>query len=273
MKTRIQYFFGILFLLGCMGGHPQQLVFIAPKSINAIDTLTMAFVGDIMCHKPQVVSAREHGHFDFDHWFQYVEPILSRADLAIGNLETTLADQGPFSGYPQFKSPDTLATALKRAGFDVLVTSNNHSNDTRAKGLIHTIQSLKENGLLQTGTFINNFEKDLHYPLIIRKKDFKIALLNYTYDTNGIPTPDGVHVNLIDTLQIKRDIQDAKRQEPDILLAFMHWGGEYRINADRDQKRLAIKMLDLGVDHIIGSHPHVVQPIEIISIDDEEHLV
>ncbi len=186
------------------------------------DTVTLLFAGDIMCHKPQVVSAQRDSTYDFTGWFQHIREIVSNADIAFANLETTLSSTGRYNGYPSFKSPDQLAVAIQQAGFDVVVTSNNHSNDTGPKGVIHTIDVLKSLGLYQTGTFRNELEKELTYPLVIEMAGLKIALLNYTYDTNGVPTRQPVAVNLIDTIQIKKEIILAKATSPDLIISFMH---------------------------------------------------
>jgi len=233
------------------------------------DTITLLFAGDIMCHKPQVISAQTDSTYDFLGWFKHIKPIIERSDIAFANLETTLSSTGRYSGYPRFKSPDELAYAIEKAGFDVIVTSNNHSNDTGPKGVLHTIDVLKSLGLQQTGTFKSTIEKELFYPLVFEKAGLKIALLNYTYDTNGVPTRAPALVNLIDTLAIKKDIRQAKLANPDLIISFMHWGYEYHPKPNLKQIRMTKMMIREGVDHIIGAHPHVVQPVENL----DGHLV
>ncbi len=231
------------------------------------DTLRLIFAGDIMGHEPQIKSAEiAPGKYDYRPCFQYIKPVLERADLAIGNLELTLPGKGPYVGYPMFRSPDALADALKEAGFDILVTANNHSNDSRAPGLIHTIETLRDLGFQQTGTFKNQRDRDLFYPLMVYRNGFKLALLNYTYGTNGVPTQAPTIVNLIDTVQIARDLAEAQARKPHFILVVMHWGLEYQTQENAEQRALARFLISHGADLVIGSHPHVVQPIRMETV-------
>jgi len=215
---------GLLLFGAC---HDPVLVSDSEEDLSSLqDTITLIFGGDIMCHKPQVTSAQKDSTYDFSGVFQYVEPIISEADIGFVNLETTLSSTGPYTGYPGFKSPDELVHAVSEAGFDVVVTANNHSNDTRAKGLIHTIDVLRSLGLYHTGTFIDSLDKALNYPLMIKHEGISIALLNYTYSTNGVPTTTPTLVNVIDSTQLKSDIRLAKSHHPDLIIAFMHWGSQ-----------------------------------------------
>lgn len=172
-----------------------------------------------------------------------------------------------------FRSPDALADALKDAGFDLLVTANNHSNDSRGTGVKNTIETVREAGFLQTGTFRNQQERDLFYPLIVYKNDFKLAFLNYTYGTNGIPTEAPTIVNLIDTVQMAVDIAEAKARKPHFVIAVMHWGLEYQLTENAEQRALARFLIRQGVDMIIGMHPHVVQPVKMETVGSKKVLV
>jgi len=216
-----------------------------------------------MGHAPQVKSAEitPGKKYDYTPCFKYVQPLLERADLAIGNLELTLPGKPPYSGYPMFRSPDDLATALKSAGFDLLVTANNHSNDSRGAGVIATVKTIREMGFQQTGTFLNAQDRKLHYPLMVYKNGFKLALLNYTYDTNGVLTEAPTIVNLIDTAQMADDLYEARARKPHFIIVVMHWGIEYQLKENANQRQLARFLIRNGADLIIGMHPHVVQPI------------
>jgi poly-gamma-glutamate synthesis protein (capsule biosynthesis protein) len=228
------------------------------------DTLRLLFAGDIMGHSPQIQSAQvvKNQKYNYAPCFQYLKPLLEGADLAIGNLELTLPGKPPYTGYPMFRSPDDLARDLKAAGFDLLVTANNHSNDARGPGVVNTIQTLRDLGFLQTGTFKNRRDRDAFYPLMVYKNNFKIALLNYTYDTNGIPTEPPTIVNLIDTVQMRADLEEAVARKPHYIIAIMHWGLEYQLNENATQRSLARFLIRHGADMVIGMHPHVVQPIK-----------
>lgn len=226
------------------------------------DTLRLLFAGDIMGHSPQIQSAAiGKGEYDYTPCFRYVKPIIEQADLAIGNLELTLPGKPPYTGYPMFRSPDALAQALKEAGFDILVTANNHSNDSRGAGVVSTLETVRKLGFQQTGTFKDQRDRSTHYPLMVYKNGFKIALLNYTYDTNGIPTEAPTVVNLIDTALMQADLAEARARKPHYIIVVMHWGVEYQLKENAEQQRLARFLVRNGADMVIGAHPHVVQPI------------
>ncbi len=228
------------------------------------DTLRLIFAGDIMGHAPQITSARTAaGGYDYAPCFKYVKPILERADIAIGNLEVTLPGVPPYTGYPMFRSPNELAKGLKSAGFDLLVTANNHSNDAHALGVTNTIETLRREGFLQTGTFKDQRDRDALYPLMLYKNGFKVALLNYTYDTNGVPTKAPTVVNLIDKAQIAADLAEARARKPHFIIVVMHWGLEYQLTENPVQREQVKFLIQNGADMIIGSHPHVVQPIKM----------
>ena len=237
-------------------------------SHDSISRLNLLFVGDIMGHGPQIKSAEivKNERYDYLPCFKYVRPIIDQADLAIGNLELTLPGNPPYQGYPQFRSPDELAYALRVSGFDMMVTSNNHSNDAGKTGVINTISTLNNYGFYQTGTFKNHEEKELFYPLIVYKNGFKLAFLNYTYGTNGLSTKEPTVVNLIDTTLIKNDLILAQQLNPDAIIVIMHWGLEYKLNESSKQKQLSKNIFKWGADLIVGSHPHVVQPIKQDSV-------
>lgn len=261
-KTQRFYFrlsVACFLILSCSSYHS-----VFAQSTDSIARLKFIFVGDIMGHGGQIKAAEivKEKNYDYTPCFKYISPLIQSADLAIGNLEVTLPGKPPYTGFPLFKSPDALVTALKQAGFDVLLTANNHANDAHLAGTIHTIDAIEQADLLQTGTFRNAAERALYYPLIVYKKGFKIAILNYTYDTNGISTKYPSVVNEIDETQIKKDFITARKIRPDIIITFMHWGEEYQTQQSDKQTDLAKKMLRWGADLVIGAHPHVVQPID-----------
>ena len=225
--------------------------------------LTLLFAGDAMLHKNQIEQAFHEGKYDFSSYFEYIEPEASSADLAVVNLEVTLGGK-PYKGYPMFSAPDEFAVALKNAGFNVFLTANNHALDKYSKGINRTIDVLDSLKVYRTGTFKNEEEREHVYPLIIEKKGIRIAFLNYTYGTNGLKPVFPCIVNYIDNDQIKKDIQKAREQRADIIIANMHWGLEYKLLPNKTQKQTADFLMKNGVDIVMGSHPHVVQPSEII---------
>ncbi len=238
------------------------LCFTALSVMGQESSLKLVFAGDIMGHDTQIASALAAGEgvYDYKPCFQYLRPYLQEADLVIGNLEVTFAGP-PYKGYPAFSSPDELADALHWAGFDILVNANNHALDRGQKGLLRTIDQLDQRELLQTGTFPDPARKESHYPMVVEKNGIRIALLNYTYGTNGLKESPPVLVNRIDQVQIQLDLEKAATAEPDFILVTMHWGSEYQLNENSQQRDLARFMFRHGADAIIGSHPHVVQPI------------
>lgn len=236
-------------------------------------TLKLIFVGDIMQHSVQIRSAYDpgSGRFDYEPCFRYLSSLFEKADFVIGNLELTLNDKNNYSGYPTFKAPDILAQYLQKAGFDVLLTANNHINDNGKYGLMHTLDVLDSFNLKHTGAFRNEAEREAKYPLILEKKvdnvNFRIALFSYTYGTNGIPTQKPNIVNLIDTAQIKSDLKKALDQNSDFMIVCMHWGQEYQHTANKEQENLTKWLWENGVDVVVGSHPHVIQPIVTDSLN------
>ncbi|MBE9518364.1 MAG: CapA family protein [Bacteroidetes bacterium] len=224
--------------------------------------LKLVFAGDIMGHDTQIASALATGEpgYDYKPCFQYLRPYLQEADLVIGNLEVTFAGE-PYKGYPAFSSPDELAAALKWAGFDILINANNHALDRGQKGLVRTIEVLDQEELVQTGTFPDPESRAAYYPLVVEKNGIRIALLNYTYGTNGIKDRPPSIINRIDKTQIREDMKKAHTAQPDFILVTMHWGNEYQLTESPHQQELAAYLFELGADAVIGSHPHVVQPI------------
>jgi poly-gamma-glutamate synthesis protein (capsule biosynthesis protein) len=233
-------------------------------SANSQDTtrLSLLFLGDIMQHDSQITDAYnpQTKKYDYKPCFQYVKPYTEAVDLAIGNFELTLAGP-PYKGYPQFSAPDELLMALKDMGMDVLVTANNHCVDRGKKGLERTIAMLDSLDIQHTGTFVDDVEKLNLHPLLIEKNGFRLALLNYTYGTNGLPVYKPNIVNLIDTASIRKDMIKAKGLMPDAIIVFTHWGAEYQSLPSQWQKDIANFCFKQGAQLVIGAHPHVLQPM------------
>ena len=252
------------------GNNSNNTVVEEPKKDT---TISLAVVGDIMCHNTQYNDAYNSTTktYDFTHVFSNIADQLQSADLTIGNLETTFAgSERGYSSYPTFNTPDALAVNLKAIGFDVLSTANNHSLDKGFSGITRTLEVLDDNGISHTGTYAS--EEDSQEILVKDVKGIKIAMLSYTYGTNGIPIPSGKDfcVNLIDKDKIKADLDKAKALDVDLISVNMHWGAEYRLKPTNEQKELADFLFKNGVDLILGSHPHVLEPMEqrTITLDD-----
>jgi len=239
--------------------------------INAPDStsVTLLFAGDIMQHGPQIEAAwsDEDSAYNYQPCFSYIKPIVSAYDIAIANLEVTLAGK-PYSGYPQFSAPDALAIAIRNAGFDVLATANNHCCDRGKAGLIRTTRVLDSLSILRTGTYRDSADMKDHHPMILKKNDITIALLNYTYGTNGLPVHEPTIVSQIDSTRVFSDLKSARKPGVDFVIVFFHWGNEYQSQPAAEQEILARRCRENGADAVIGSHPHVIQPMEYIAPDD-----
>ena len=230
--------------------------------LTAQQRVTLLFVGDLMQHDEQIKAARVPGGYDYSNCFKHVRQEISSADVSIANLEVTLGGK-PYRGYPAFSAPDEFLYAVKDAGFDVLLTANNHCLDRGGKGLRRTVHLLDSLSLPSVGTYLDEADRESRYPLLIEKNGFRIVLLAYTYDTNGLRPSSPYIVNYIDREQIKADILRARRMRPDVIIACMHWGIEYRPLPEKAEREMADWLISQGVDHVIGSHPHVLQPMEV----------
>ena len=236
-------------------------------------SFTLAAIGDIMCHNTQYIDAynKDTDTYDFSYVFENISLYTKTADICIGNLETTFAGEDiGYSSYPTFNTPDELAYKLKDIGIDVLSTAGNHSLDKGFDGLSRTIDVLNDTDISHLGTYKSKEEQDT--TLIKYVKGVKIAFVNYTYGTNGISIPSDKQfcVNLIDENLIKEQIDKAKQEEPDIIIACMHWGSEYKTTQNSTQEDLADFLFQNGVDIILGTHPHVLEPMEkrTVTLDD-----
>ena len=236
------------------------------------NSLRIVFAGDVMGHDSQINAAYVDSSdtYDYKDCFSYLKPFLSDADIAVANLEVTLAGP-PYKGYPRFSSPDALLDGLMNAGFNVLVNANNHALDRGSEGLERTQEVTGRKGMILTGSFISSGHREQTYPLILEKNDIMLAILNYTYGTNGLQADTPYIINYIDTFMIQRDIEKVKLVEPDFVIATVHWGKEYQRQEDTLQRELAGFLFRQGVDVIIGSHPHVVQPIQYTQSDTGFH--
>ncbi len=235
----------------------------AQTIVNPFSRIELLFAGDLMQHRSQLDAAKTtEGKYSFSGCYDYVRGTISRADLAIANLETTIGGSR-YDGYPSFCAPDSFLYAAKEAGFDVMLLANNHCLDRGKRGALRTLQMTDSLGLMHCGLYRDSADRAARYPLLLNCKEVKIALLNYTYGTNGIPVPHPMIVNLIDKETMARDIEKAKAMQPDAIIACMHWGDEYTHLPPKSVKETANWLLAQGVDHIIGGHPHVVQPMEI----------
>ncbi|TSJ39798.1 CapA family protein [Fluviicola chungangensis] len=235
--------------------------------------LKCLFVGDIMQHGGQIAGAynEKKDAYDYRDCFQFVKPIIKNADISIANLEVTHAGK-PYKGYPQFSAPPELSESLVDVGFNVIITANNHSCDGGSKGVVKTLDVLDRLMVKHTGTFRSKEERNKNYPLLVEKNGFKVAVLNYTYGTNGLSVAAPLIINYIDSAVMEADFKKAREMNVDLIVCTLHWGTEYQSLPNAYQKNWEKFCYDQGADMVIGGHPHVLQPVEVKEIKGEKKL-
>lgn len=252
-------------------------------SLNKTSKVTINAIGDIMAHTPQLNAQHDPktNTYSFDNNYKYVSSYIKEADLSIANLETTFAgDSIPYSSYPTFNTPDTLADALKNAGVDIISTINNHSFDKGDLGVERTLDVLKSKHLSTIGT-VSNVGDDNY--LIKEVNGISLGITSFSYGEirentkflNGIRVSDKSKdkLNVFDNSSVDNAYNTINNtlksiSHTDIQILVIHWGDEYRRIPNQFQYDLAQKLSDSGVDIIIGSHPHVVQPVDVIKSTD-----
>jgi poly-gamma-glutamate synthesis protein (capsule biosynthesis protein) len=251
------------------GRRPGPNANAGPKPVRLI------FLGDIMVHGQQIkVALKKDGSHDFGPQVLNVKPLLEKG-MVVGNFETTLSgkDKG-FSGYPRFNSPDELLTALKELGVSVLTLANNHIFDKGAEGVLRTAKTIEDAGFFHTGLTLGDMVPN--QPLLLEYEGVKFALLNHTYGTNAELKEDPenpVKVNLHGENAILEGIKIAKEHGMDVIVCLIHWGAEYQTTPSPDQKKLAGFAVENGADLVIGTHPHVLQPMTVVPGEKGRALV
>lgn len=267
--------FSIFFLTACSNSHAGGSASADSADIAGVDTrsypdtATLIFFGDAMQHNAQFERARalgtETNPYNYDDCFKLLTPALNDADYAVVNLELPLGGGPDYSGYPMFSAPDSYAVALKDAGFDMFLTANNHCLDRHDKGLRRTIDVLDSLKVDHIGTYRDSAERVRLVPFIKEINGMKVGFLNYTYGTNGIKANAGAEIAYINREKIKSEIEATRKAGAEIIVAMPHWGVEYVLNENPEQRSLADFFVKNGVDIVIGGHPHVVQPMKIIT--------
>lgn len=228
-------------------------------------TFTLTALGDIICHNTQYLDAYNSStdSYNFSYVFDNISYYIQNSNIAIANLETSFAgeDKG-YSNYPRFNTPDNLAYNLKKLGLDVIATANSHSLDYGFEGLSRTLDVLDSADISHVGT--NKTQEEQDNVLIKYVKGIKLAFVNYTCNTTNlaIPSDKGFCVNTSNKDLIKKQIDKAKSQSADIIIAYMNWGNEYTNSINDTQTELSDFLFKNGVDIIFGSHPHVLQKME-----------
>ncbi len=243
----------------------------AEESVPEDDDLTVIMVGDILLHDGiEHCALQPDGSYDFSEIFRHTKDEIEAADLAIVNEEVIIGGQElRVSGYPSFNAPYEIADDLAEAGFDVICHATNHALDRGKKGIENCLSYWEENHPEVKTVGIYTTEEDSRQICIYEKDGCKIAVLNYTYGTNGIPLPKGMPyaVGILDETKIKSDLAEAEKLA-DITIVCPHWGTEYNLGISDMQKKWAKVFANSGADIIIGTHPHVIEPVESITADD-----
>ncbi|MGL5560303.1 MAG: CapA family protein [Paraclostridium dentum] len=255
---------------------------------SSVKNITISAIGDIMAHDDQLKAQfdKDTNTYSFDNNFKYVKPYISNSDLAIGNLETTLAGpKAKYSSFPKFNSPDELADAIKNSGVDIVSTINNHTYDRGSDGVYRTIDVLNSKDIEHVGTQKNDEDENF---LIKDIDGVKLGITAYSYgqvygsttalnglnidynDLNNLNIFNSSYVDIAFN-EIKDTLDVMNNKETDLQAVILHWGDEYTRQPNKFQKELAKKLCDYGVDIIIGSHPHMVQPIEMIKSDENDN--
>lgn len=261
-----------------------------PEPEHVVSTATILSTGDLLMHGGLINAARQSdGTYDFSYIFPYLTEYVTAADFAVANLETTLAGTAkPYQGNPMFNCPDDLVDAAKAAGFDMLLTASNHSYDSQQAGFERTIRTVREKGLQNLGTMLSADEPKY---VVQNINGINIGMICYTYeDSTGPGNPPALNYNpmqaggydlincfrhsdpssLYNHLETQMELMKADGAEA--IVVYLHWGQEYKLEANASQKEIAQKLCDMGVDVIIGGHPHVVEPIELLeSTVDPNH--
>ncbi|MFT9494334.1 CapA family protein [Anaerosolibacter sp.] len=272
-------------------GEDASIDEISPESVTPPKPIEIRItaVGDVMVHGPQLKAQYDSisGQFDFHNNFQFIKPYIESADLALLNLETTFGgEEKGYSSFPRFNSPDSLAEALKTAGFDVAVTGNNHTIDTGMDGVVRTLEVLQAQGFKTIGTRKSVEESRF---LIEDVQGIKVGITAYTYETPAYGKNKTINALIMPSLleplinsfrfdrwkedlsQIKSTIDAMRVAGAEIIVFYLHWGEEFQRSPNQSQKQIAQDLNAHGVDVIFGSHPHVLQPIEWIKHPDHDH--
>ncbi|MCR5463177.1 MAG: CapA family protein [Bacteroidales bacterium] len=233
------------------------------------DTATILVMGDVMMHTDQITNAkRADGGYDFSTYLEHIKYMVSESDLAIANMEFTLAGQ-PYSGYPCFSAPDGYEDYVASCGVDVFLTANNHILDKGKVGIERTLgrySQMEEEGLVKHTGCSDSPEDDLkRFPLIMAVRGIRVALVNFTYGTNLKIDSGFPKVHRTDKSEIADAIRRAREAGAEFVIALPHWGTEYALNHSSSQEKLADWLVEQGCDAVVGAHPHVVQDWERVA--------
>lgn len=237
--------------------------------------INLIAVGDNLIHIEVIQSGKKpDGSYNYDHLYANIKPEISAADIAVINQETILGGADfEYTGYPAFNSPTEIGDAIVNAGFDVVLHATNHTLDKKLPGVLNTFAFWKQYPLI-TVLGINETKEQQEEIRIVERNGIKLAMLNYTYGLNGYRIPEDMPylVNMLDREQMAKDIEKAE-ELADFTIVFPHWGTEYVYEPTKSQKELCEFFFQHGVDLVIGTHPHVLEPVEWMESEDHRMLI
>lgn len=233
-----------------------------------VDTkVTLVAVGDNLIHNTLISAGeKEDGTRDYSAFYEAVAPYIQQADIAVINQETMLGGSSfKYAGYPCFNTPWEVGEAAIQAGFDVFTCATNHSMDIGSAGVEKALEFFAAHPDV-TPLGINASEEEYNKITYLEKNDITFALLNYTYGTNGIAIPEDKSyiINLLNEEKVRKDITEA-RKNADVVIVFPHWGTENSHNVNEQQEKYVQIFSELGVDIVIGAHPHVLQEVQWVT--------
>lgn len=260
---------------------PPETTLPEPEPEHVVSTATISAQGDLLMHKPVFDTCRKSdGSYDFESIFRYMKEYSAAYDYAVVNLETTFGgDDYPYQGNPTFNCPDPFADSIVDAGYDMLLTANNHCSDTTSSGIKRTLELVREKGLATLGTQLNDEEPKYS---VVDVNGIKIGMLCYTYATgvtsDGRPSLNGLspvsETGLVNYFmennlskfysEVEEHLANMKEEGAEATILYIHWGIEYQLQENATQRTIAQNLCDLGIDVIVGGHPHVVEPVALL---------
>ena len=260
---------------------PPETTLPEPEPEHVVSTATISAQGDLLMHKPVFDTCRKSdGSYDFESIFRYMKEYSAAYDYAVVNLETTFGGDGyPYQGNPTFNCPDPFADSIVDAGYDMLLTANNHCSDTTSSGIKRTLELVREKGLATLGTQLNDEEPKYS---VVDVNGIKIGMLCYTYATgvtsDGRPSLNGLspvsETGLVNYFmennlskfysEVEEHLANMKEDGAEATILYIHWGIEYQLQENATQRTIAQNLCDLGIDVIVGGHPHVVEPVALL---------
>lgn len=261
-------------IFACAEANPTRIPEMdVPETPIPLRTVRIRAVGDLMMHKKQLEIAKQgDGSYDFHPQYAMIAGSLADADYTIANLETTVGQYRSmaYSGYPMFNAPESYLDAVRDAGVDFLTLANNHILDRYFDGMVNTVRVVDEYGFDHGGAYRTKEEREA--PVVVEVNGIKLGMLCYTQMTNGMErycsvNPKDYGVGYLNSQDFAGDVRKLRDAGAEVIIAMPHWGQEYKRRPEANTVVLAKKLVAAGVDVVLGSHPHMVQPVEYLTVE------